>query len=230
MKKILLLLVLVSLFFACDDSKDEEKEDLPIETIEWEDTEGYRRFYTNDPEKYDTAWFQYFTNSSNNELDSLEITLKKKSGCKTWGYGIMFSIQLNNNNEVEAYYRLFIDSTGSYTVQIYDGNNWITLIEWTHSYSLLEGYDKENKIRIEYMSGTYFIYFNDSIANSFSDSRLQSTDEFGFMTGIGTSDYEDFPNTPVDTYYKSSKPTTIPEGKRTENNSFKTGFGSIKIN
>lgn len=172
------------------------------QTIRYEsDGNGFRQFYTNDPQYYNFIFFYTYTNPA--IPSDIEAVVKKMSGSPSHGYGIVFGFQ-----DVHNFYEIAINTNRQYSVYkiVYDTPT--AIIGWTTSPDLIQGYNQPNTIHWEKVDSTHFtVTFNGGTPISFSDPDYEDG-RYGFLTFIGTSAFESFPGTPVDTRFRFSSAVT----------------------
>lgn len=185
--------------------------DLPVKTIEWvKDNDGFYQFYTNDPKNYGYGFLTLSDNPKENP-DIYEIECQKISGAHNYPYGMIFGV---SDTSVNVFYCVNIDTNGYYTIRerVPDGAGgykWADNIkDWTFSARLKTGYNTLNTIKVEKLSGYYFIHFNDNAVDMFpytvaDENKKGHGSRVGFYTSIGSATDEKFPNTPVDTRFRA---------------------------
>ncbi len=176
----------------------EEVPSLPVETKAWvDDGEGFIQFYTNDT---NNCGIGFFTNIAQvyDSMQSVEFEVKKNSGSPYVGYGIIFCVQDSDN-----FYRLLIVNAGYYIISKKVGGNYIPIIEdWFYTGNLNQGNGAINNIKVARdNTGKFTVYFNNNQTYTFTDATFAGGD-CGYYAGIGPSNYESFPNTPVDVRFK----------------------------
>jgi hypothetical protein len=200
MGMIALLCALGVIVVSCDDGNGGDGDDnLPVKTIEWEtDGNGYTQFYTNDAQYY----YHYFTASADHSGDTYEAEVKKLSGNATYGYGMLFCYDSSNPDSL-SYYRLLITTRGSYQIHKRVAGTWAAnpITNWTASAALNAGYNQANKLKVVKADNNFTVYINNQQVDTFTDSDITGT-KIGAYVGVGESDEESFPNTPVDVRVK----------------------------
>ena len=196
---IVFVAVICFLFIACDNDSET---DLSIQTIRWQpDGNGFRQFYTNDPQYLDW-YFSTSYNVSNTESNVYEIEAKKISGRDNTSYGLLFGSDSQN------WYQVLITVTGGYYVGVRIGENYTRLQDWSLSNHLRTGYNQSNRIRVTKNGSTYTIYFNNNQISSITDTFFNGNISImGFRASI--SQEENFPNTPVDVRFRVISPPSL---------------------
>lgn len=176
------------------------------QTLDWQkDSESFIQFYTNES-KYsglsgNTLW--NWGTVKNNPITYVETELKKISGDKNYGYGIIFCVQ---DTGVD-YLSVVIDIEGNYQV-IREVNNVTSILKkWALSTNLKKGYNVINKIKAEYKGNKKFsIYFNDVLETDVMDNISPELTGGYFGYAVGISNMENFPDVPVDVRFKQLYP------------------------
>ena len=185
---------------ACSDGS--ESSGLPIKTINYEmKNDGFVQFYTNNPEDYNVICFCPLENTEN--LNEFEIACNKKSGAVGFEYGLIFDCVKTGSNF--TYIFVGITANGAYCIweRIPGGWNDITKQNYITSDKIITGTNKTNKIKIKRTDENFSVYINDAFINTYNKPRQNGL--YGLFTFVGTEEYEDFPNTPVDVRFKVIK-------------------------
>ncbi len=193
-----LLLILIVSAFGCGKKKDKTPS-IPLWSI---DNDGYHRFYTKDVKYYEHFCFQCDDVIINDPMTYVETSVKKVSGAHNCGYGIIFCMQDKDN-----FYRLLIETNGYYNIYKLEDQEWYEIVDWTSSTYLEPGFNKLNKIKVEYNSESknFTVYFNDKPEKTFMDSTFTGG-MFGFIAYVGGKGEENFPRYPVDVRFKQHYP------------------------
>lgn len=196
-------IVVLSVITGCGGGKTSETPS--VKTIQFEnDSEGFTQFYTNDSKYFDyTFWCQLLNPS--NPMSPIEFQAKKMSGSAQIGYGELFCYQDENNT-----YAIAIFTDGNYQISKIIGGNLTYLKELTPSNHLRQGYNTINDIQITSDAASHIIsfYFNGVLETTVCDSSFTGGD-YAFLAGVGISQNENFPNTPVDIRFKQILPDNI---------------------
>jgi serine/threonine protein kinase len=85
-------------------------------------------------------------------------------------YGLIFRL----NPHTKAFYALEVNSLGQYRLQRAlgrDPSKWLTLIDWTYSYTLFKGYGQTNTLLVMATSGHFRFYMNQQlVVSTFTDT------------------------------------------------------------
>jgi uncharacterized protein (TIGR02145 family) len=185
---------------------------LPVTTINFvDDGTGYFQFYTNDVANLAQSGgrgYFYINTTNYAPFNSVETEVIKNSG-SLFMFGIVFCYSDGNN-----YYRFLIGTNGSYEIlkivagayswYNFNTSSWQGNSSFNYPIStrLNTGYGVSNKIKVIATGGGKFdLYFNGTKEASFTDTNL-TTGKTGFNAYVGTSLFENFPNTPVDVRFK----------------------------
>ncbi|MDR0908870.1 MAG: hypothetical protein LBM77_03805 [Spirochaetaceae bacterium] len=175
-----------------------------VSTTEFVSTnDGWVKFKTNDPENFDYSFWRYYQH----EGDTYELEVKKISGASNTGYGMIFCAD-NNSGE---YYLVMITTTGYYRVAKRNSTEQTTIDTentdpandngWTESDTIEKGYNKVNKIKVVKTDDTFILSFNDEETDTWTDSSYNHP-YIGPYVAINNEQNEDFPDTPVEVYFK----------------------------
>lgn len=167
------------------------------------DSEGFRRFYTDDPSLIG-KWFIYRARGSfQSRMEIVEAKVVRKSGHGGASFGIVFCF-INAGN----FYKLRINTEGEYKISKYVNGRQTTLINWTESAYLNKGYDVVNRLKIEYLGDSSFEYsFNGNRIGSFVDTSYVGGDS-GYYAWI--SEHDVLPAEPVDLRFMQIQPSNDP--------------------
>lgn len=200
---VLALAVLWLCFASCSDPYSASIENINFR----EDGEGFRRFYADIPGNYNRGFYHFLNGSRQEPMMAVQCEIKKISGFGDVGFGIVFCMQDNGD-----YYRLLIKTDGTYSVTRKSGELKQTLIDWTASAHLVEGYAALNEIMImyEYTRQRFTIFFNEISETSFVDAFF-SGGYSGFYAIIGPEEMERFPDEPVDIRFRQILPIPDPQ-------------------
>lgn len=173
---------------------------IPFTTVLWEeDTEGFVRFYTDDPDNYCRCFFTWYEEYFQPEMSQFEIQVKRLCGFGSSGYGMIFCVQDENN-----FYVLLVNAMGYFAVyELYDGA-WIEKIQWQKAfYTLVEGYNVVNTLKIVYYSPSnrFEVEINGRHVWDFYDDSF-SGGYFGCFVEIRGQGEDNFYNNPVDVRFK----------------------------
>jgi hypothetical protein len=177
-----------------------------VETISWKsDGNGFIQYSTNDSANLGSSMGCTYS-STNSTPSVVTATVKKISGAETYGYGVLFAVTDTNNR-----YRVIIDCTGYYRVDMKSAGYSYTFQDWTYNAAINLGYDVENTIAVTYSAPNYSVAINGTHMVSFlADETVGISGNSGFFLSVGTSANEDFPDTPVDVRFKMTAPVSIP--------------------
>lgn len=194
---------------------------LPVRTIRWEDDgAGYTRFYTNDSQYYGYS-FWYWDDPSVDPMTTVETAVKKISGSSAHGFGIIFCVQDTNN-----FYRILISANGGYNIWKKVNDTWTSIQSWTQSGNINQGYGAVNTIKVTRVDTTFYVYINEQYETCF-DANEFSGGKSGYYVSVGDSDYEKFPNTPVDVRFNQIQPLVVKGSFRPVGQDYAmTGFGA----
>ena len=171
----------------------------PVSTIWWEsDGNGFLKFSSNDPQKYDYASWKFYGNI--NDTDTYEIECKKLSGAGGYWYGMLFGA---SDDDAYKYYYLAISIDGSYSISksINNVDDFTDIKAPEKSDKLLTGYNVTNILKVVKNGGEYTVYLNGSQEYQFTDTEI-SGNKIGYRVRIGSGSEESFPNTPVDVRFR----------------------------
>jgi len=176
-------------------------------TIQWQtDGQGYLQFSTNDPQYYKYGFYDYYDNLTINSTNkTIVATVKKLSGSKYGGYGVIFCYTDKNNR-----YTLVIDQDQEYSIQKKINGTFTTIIDWTTNTAINNS--GENTISITRGDGGIFnVIFNNKTAMpvTFTDTDLPSG-LAGPYASVNEKPYENFPSVPVDVRIKFTQPAIVP--------------------
>jgi hypothetical protein len=177
-----------------------------VETISWKsDGYGFIQYSTNDSAKLNYSMGCTYS-STNSAPSVVTATVKKISGASTYGYGVLFAVTDTNNR-----YRVMIDCTGYYRVDMISAGYTYAFQDWTYDEAIHAGYDAQNTIAVTYSAPNYSVAINGTHMVSFpADGTVGTSGYSGFYLSVGTSVEEDFPDTPVDVRFKMTAPVSIP--------------------
>lgn len=210
-----LILFIFLLFSGCPDPSDndskEDDDDPVIVAPRWETYDGWRRFYTNDPDYCDYSFTSYY-DLTDNKLP-IVVETKKISGNKDYPYGVIFCRQPNGDM-----YRIWINTEGWYRISScdYEGTD-VEIEPWTFNSLINTGYGSSNTIEIDFSitiynitinGGTPIISFNKAAGGAGGYLNLIGG-KSGFYTSVGIEADEDFPNV-VDIRFRMTAPITVP--------------------
>jgi len=198
MKKIIKLSGIIALtvlvwfsLIGCGDGAGSGNGDLPIKTIKWEvGKDGFRQFYSNDIKNYD-YYFYYLMENNNN---TYEIDCKKMNGSQIYGYGMVFGA---SNTGTDNYYYLIITCDGYYRISKVSDGQRTTVCDWTETTAVKPGYNNLNNLKVVTSGTSYIVFINGIQVYNFTDEGVFGS-RIGFYAAVGTEEYEDFPNRPVD--------------------------------
>lgn len=172
LKVIVYILIVSSVFVGCmnpntdtsESNPEEEKEPGGItyaaELFEDEEINGGEhemRFYTNDPNYWalegKSVWTVWGGESSLTE--GREVTLRKQSGSRRAGYGLVLcqGKRAYKGREVSTMLVVMLNTIGHYSVGKVIGNRYEEMIPWTSHQSLEAGTGPENRVAIHYEAG-----------------------------------------------------------------------------
>ena len=193
----------VIFLFSCSARPDETK--IEIKTIQYEpDGDNFLKFYCNDRQYHGWAYWHYWPGTNLNQSGTIiEAQMKKISGCRNCGYGVVFC-HTNHNDTNYCYYRVLVTVDGWYTMQIITNDAWAPLIDWTSNSAIAQGYNQINTIKVSnnYSAGRYCLYINGIYAGYTACTNLTGGSDCGIITFVGSESEENFPNVPVDCRFK----------------------------
>jgi hypothetical protein len=177
-----------------------------ISSIYWQDDgNGFTQFYTNDSQYYNHGNLHPL-GTSYSPMNSVEMEIKKMSGCQSYGYGMVFCYGDDQN-----YYQLLLAINGYYRIgknvdgvwSYYLGGAWVSENgAWPSSANLVTGYGSLNKIKVTRDgTGTFILSFNDAQVATFMDNSFTGGRN-GFFYSVASQAREGFPGCPVDIRYK----------------------------
>jgi len=147
MKRLGLMCVIVFLFFAfigCDTGKSPPLSssfiDLPYETISGLESDGFYRFYTNEPKYYGWRFWELDDNTNSNP-NIYKGEGKKISGAQNVAFGMLFGAVDPSNN-----YFVNITVKGEYYIGKRIDNIVTTIQGWTASTRLIKGFNALNTV------------------------------------------------------------------------------------
>jgi|GEM_PF-2772817 len=192
-----------------------------VSTVTWEsDGNGWIEFSTNDSQYHDTGFSVAYYSADEDPVVEASATAKKNSGSSQGGFGMVFCDQAGNNDS----YEIHIWPNGAYEVIECISNVVTSVASGSIPTNLNTGLGVENVIRVTYTSGSpgYFeVYFNTAgsptVTIDNGSGGTHTTNFSGGLTGgmtgfiveVDAEANENFPNVPVDTRFKMSKPTSI---------------------
>ena len=175
----------------------------------WDTYDGWRRFYTNDPDYYNYSFYYYYDLTDG--LFPIVVETQKISGHDYHAYGVIFCYQSDS-----SMYRVWIDTDGWYRISSRDSlGDDAEIVGWTQDTTNINtGYGITNTIEISYIDPDYTLTINGANITSFDKAAGGYLDltggKSGFYASIGDATDEDFPNVPVDIRYKMTAPITVP--------------------
>ncbi|NLC53732.1 MAG: hypothetical protein GX770_07180 [Firmicutes bacterium] len=157
-------------------------------------------------------------------METVEASVKKLSGSASAGYGIVFCLQNENN-----FYTLISNIQGEYLIVKMVNGEWYVVDEWydndagiikngdmVYSQYLHLGYgydDVENQIKVKYNNdNTFTISFNGQEAATFKDGSF-SGGYYGFYAETGSAEDENFPDEPVEVWFKLHQPVIVEQDR-----------------
>ena len=186
-------LIFIFAFFVCYDGNSQNR---AVSTIEWkQDGTGFIQYSTNNPEHYETAWWQLTDNILGNIY---QIECKKINGSANMGYGLVFGA---SNTDSQKLYTLLINMNGYYYVGKEDGKKQTTIKDWTLSEKLNTGYNATNILKVIKNGTAFTVFLNGSQVYQFKDSSIKG-DRLGYLVSVGDQNQEQFPARPVDVRFK----------------------------
>ncbi|GEM_PF-6891040 len=193
----------------------------------WGVSNGFESFKTSDPGNCGSYLYYtipgsslILTSSSPSVTTGLELLAGQISGYaggpgSIAGYGVLFSYTDPNN-----FFIFLLSTNGYYEVLQKQNGNWNTLLPWTSSSDILQG-DQLNQIDVAYIhysDGNYYLVF---YINTMYENLLQITNTTlnaggltGFVVGIGSSNQESFPGTPVTAGFEQTVPVNYPASSK----------------
>ena len=195
-KQYIFLVVLLLTFLGCNTGTSPSS-DLPLETITGWGADGFFQCYTNEYIRYD-AHYTHIEDNTNTNPNVYEIDVKKTSGARNVPYGMAFKVLDSQNC-----YFVNLTVNGNYFIGKRVNDVVTPIQDWTDSPRLRTGFNILNTIRVSQSGSTFDVYLNDFNVFQFTDSSITGN-RIGFLTYIGTSEQESFPNTPVDVRFKQT--------------------------
>ncbi len=178
-----------------------------------EDGDGAIQFYNNNPDEY--GWYYYhldpvYTGSTIGTMTT-EVEVTKLSGSDSYGAGLVFGATALT----DSFFYFQISSNGYYNIYRWDTPDVYTeIVPWTQSYTIHTGLDESNILKV---STAQTPAGPDSMEASINGVAVESMlvpgvvgPYSGFIAFIGTEEYEDFPDTPVDVRFRMIAPVTAP--------------------
>jgi len=146
--------------------------DIVVDTISWEDDgSGYIQYSTNNGNLFNTGHLKSYISTYEGTYDTTTFFLKKVSGSRAAGYGVVVCYQDDDN-----YYRILINGYGRYHISRMFGGVYNTLTTWTDSADILKGNNAINKIGVvrDDPTNIFTVAINDGLNINFTDSNLTS--------------------------------------------------------
>lgn len=177
-------------------------------TVQWEtDGQGYVRFSTNDPQYYNMYFIGTSAKLPTTDNYLIEATVKKLSGSKYSGYGIVFCYTDKSN-----YCVLEINQNQMFSLWRIVGGTPQSVVKATTNAAIIDSGD--NVISIERTNGVVKVTFNNDSAKAYTvtdaDLNKLGSGNAGPYASVGDKSLEDFPAVPVDVRVKFSKPAVLP--------------------
>jgi hypothetical protein len=209
-----LLLLLLSLFIACDMNKTQPF--VPDNTHDGEDVgvasqlftaeaePGTTRFKTNDPAYYTnhgaTFWC-LIKDQPEAEFTNREAALTKFTGNAGAGFGLVCGYRIDPVYGATMLV-ILINTEREYYIAEITANVIESIIPWKESLLLKQGYNQHNVVRLEYKAGQFNLYINGQLETAFRDDAepLHTSGRNGYMAVI--SPLDDFPAIPVEVQFK----------------------------
>jgi hypothetical protein len=176
----------------------------PVRTIRWEpDGQRFIQFYTNDEENLNYVFWSARNVGQDLAAGAVEITIKKLSGDPSWGFGMIFDYQ-----DEENFGRVLITRNGSYQVARKETGNYTYLQNFTSSSAVETAPGTENVIRVSYTNPNLSVVINGTPVFTGNYGTLLGGTAAGAIAGV--SPQELFPEVPVDVRYKMNLPVSYP--------------------
>jgi len=154
-------------------------------------------FYTNSPDDYEKAYIYTIEDSYEDPFESFEAKIKKNSGNNNADFGLIFCYKNR------SYIAFVIDVNGSYRVFKSNGGVISTIITWTSSSNLVQGYSSENILKVKQVSSNNFeIYINGEKEDTFTEASLVSGFN-GYFVYIASEISEYLSTDPVEVQFAS---------------------------
>jgi hypothetical protein len=199
MRMVTLALAFAFIFIGCDTgtNDDDGNDGNPPVFSGWKsDGNGFIQFFSNDPQKYDWANWNFFVNI--NDQNTYEIECKKMSGAGSYGYGMLFGA---SDDDLYKYYYLAIFIDGTYIIDKNNGDVVTEIKPLEKSDKLHTGYNVTNVLKVVKNGAEYTVYLNGSQEYQFTDTEI-SGNRIGYRVRIGPENDESFPDTPVDVRFR----------------------------
>jgi hypothetical protein len=217
MKRYFFVLTLIGLALFLANACTQSESAPPVATTDWRlDGHGYVQFSTNDPDYYGYVFWCYYDQEDQVAPMTNAVTgiVKKMSGALNYGFGIIFCVQ-----DIENFFWVLITAEGYYVIGESEDNVPSKIIDYTFSGAINTGLGASNTISVTYTSGmnTMAVAINGSQVNTFQPNTGSSPfiqnwtgGKAGFITLIGNSTDENFPDTASDVRFKLTSPVALP--------------------
>lgn len=156
----------------------------------------------------------FYTTEDLGEYLSLEIEMKKDSGFEGSCYGLIFGYTDTNEEKLKNYTRFEINALGEYALYTFDGSKYVDLMDDSANntaYMIEEalinkGLGSSNKLMIERnKDGTYNCFINGTKIAENKKIMDSSNNNVRAFFSVGKANEENFPDEPVQVFYKISK-------------------------
>ena len=175
---------------------------------------NYLQFYTNQIGDLDKFFYSWNVLSTLGLNDTLQTTVNKKSGddgasLGVNGFGVIFRFQ-----DLDNFMVFVINVNGRFAVWQKMLGAWnYSVIAWTDASAIVSGYDSDNTLKVDYYLDDsdyrYDLYVNNSYIAWVTFASYVSG-YTGFLSAVGDSSYEDFPDFPVDVRFRQTLPILLP--------------------
>ncbi|MBN1649539.1 MAG: hypothetical protein JW874_15980 [Spirochaetales bacterium] len=177
----------------------------------WDTAEGWTRFSAGDTASCNHYYWLTYSDISADGPFSVSVETRKTGGAPGTGFGLVFCRQPD-----DSCYNVIISLEGRFSVHARDAaGNYSVIQDWTVSEALLTDYDQTNLISIEYSAedDSYLIVINDQIVTGFApqdQTVALSGGDPGFVVFVGSEEVENFPDEPVEVYFRMLEPVVRP--------------------
>jgi hypothetical protein len=123
---------------------------------------------------YDSDWVVWGNANLAQDLGDvvIEVDVRQVDGPLDNNFGILLRYQPDG----EAFYWFQISGDGYYSVDLTEGDDWATLVDWEMSDAIQQGIGPTNRIKVVGSGDQFSFYVNGEFLTSFSDGRLRSGD------------------------------------------------------
>jgi hypothetical protein len=168
----------------------------PVNTFFEQGDDGWVHYFTNDRARYEFQQRKTFDNP-NSDPNVYEIDVKKISGFENMGYGLIFGAKDDKN-----FYVVNVYIKGRYGVRK-SVSGTLSNLTSGDTPQVNTGYDTVNTIKVVKGGSGYDIYFNGNSVPIYTVTDTSVVgNKIGYYVLIGASEYEKFPDNPVDVRFK----------------------------